>query len=335
MHQPLIPAGGGDLHTAEIISNLKHMMDNPGIGDNHNASVFHWCYKRMGEFIPQLVDEGKQPRVMLDYSGTLLHGLRQMGLNDVFDNLKRDHLRSRATAAAVEWLGCAVGPRGGAVHAGAGLPPARQGLAASLRGDLRPGGAAAACAASRRRRWRCPTIRTSPTSSSRRSGIAATVGAGAGAHRRAAGERPRARSASTCRTGSSAATRAGETASIIAIIKTQGSDTKLVAQMQPYYEAKGLSRWELAGKQVPPLVTQIADGENGGVMMNEFPPKYHGGHARMLRLGHAGHERHRVPGAPVRVWASRRRTCRRPAHLPEADLGPVQAGRRPGAAGAR
>jgi hypothetical protein len=66
----------------------------------------------------------------------------------------------------------------------------------------------------------------------------------------------------------------GETASIIAIIKTQGSDTKLVAQMQPYYEAKGLSRWELAGKSIPPLVSQIADGENGGVMMNEFPPKY-------------------------------------------------------------
>ncbi|MBS1247406.1 MAG: uncharacterized protein H6R48_195, partial [Proteobacteria bacterium] len=63
----------------------------------------------------------------------------------------------------------------------------------------------------------------------------------------------------------------GETVSIIAIIKTQGSDTKLVAQMQPYYEAKGLSRWELAGQSVPPLVTQIADGENGGVMMNEFP----------------------------------------------------------------
>ena len=44
--------------------------------------------------------------------------------------------------------------------------------------------------------------------------------------------------------------------------------------MQPYYEAKGLSRTELAGKSVPPLVTQIADGENGGVMMNEFPSKY-------------------------------------------------------------
>jgi hypothetical protein len=44
--------------------------------------------------------------------------------------------------------------------------------------------------------------------------------------------------------------------------------------MQPYAEAKGLSRLELAGQQIPPLVTQMADGENGGVMMNEFPAKY-------------------------------------------------------------
>jgi hypothetical protein len=41
-----------------------------------------------------------------------------------------------------------------------------------------------------------------------------------------------------------------------------------------YSEAKGLSRGLLAGRSVPPLVTQIADGESGGVM-NEFPPKYH------------------------------------------------------------
>ena len=66
----------------------------------------------------------------------------------------------------------------------------------------------------------------------------------------------------------------GETAEIIAIIKTQGSDTKLVAQMQPYNEARGLSHWDLAGRPVPPLVMQIADGENGGVMMNDFPAKY-------------------------------------------------------------
>jgi hypothetical protein len=66
----------------------------------------------------------------------------------------------------------------------------------------------------------------------------------------------------------------GETAEIIAIVKTQGSDTKLVAQMQPYYEAKSVSRSDFAGESIPPLVTQIADGENGGVMMNEFPSKY-------------------------------------------------------------
>ena len=66
----------------------------------------------------------------------------------------------------------------------------------------------------------------------------------------------------------------GETADIVAVVKTKGSDTKLVGQMQPYYEAASLGRWELADRTVPPLVTQIADGENGGVMMNEFPPKY-------------------------------------------------------------
>jgi hypothetical protein len=58
------------------------------------------------------------------------------------------------------------------------------------------------------------------------------------------------------------------------VVKTQGSDTKLVGQLQPYEQAKGLSRLQLAGRLVPPLVAQIADGENGGVMMNEFPPKY-------------------------------------------------------------
>ncbi|HQT27480.1 MAG TPA: hypothetical protein PLK99_12940, partial [Burkholderiales bacterium] len=66
----------------------------------------------------------------------------------------------------------------------------------------------------------------------------------------------------------------GETASIVAIVKTQGSDTKLVAQMQPCFEARSIGRANLAGREVPQLVTQIADGENGGVMMNEFPGKY-------------------------------------------------------------
>ena len=80
MHQPLIPAGGPDLRTAAIISNLQWMLEHPDLGDNHNAPAFHWCYKRMGELIPQLLAEGSQLRVMLEYSGTLLHGLRRAGL---------------------------------------------------------------------------------------------------------------------------------------------------------------------------------------------------------------------------------------------------------------
>jgi hypothetical protein len=63
----------------------------------------------------------------------------------------------------------------------------------------------------------------------------------------------------------------GETISITALIKTQGSDTKLVAQMQPYFEAKGRGKQQIGNVNVPSLVTQIADGENGGVMMNEYP----------------------------------------------------------------
>jgi len=59
-----------------------------------------------------------------------------------------------------------------------------------------------------------------------------------------------------------------------ALIKTQGSDTKLVGQMQPYYEALGCERQRLGDVEVPSLVSQIADGENGGVMMNEFPEAF-------------------------------------------------------------
>ena len=69
----------------------------------------------------------------------------------------------------------------------------------------------------------------------------------------------------------------GETASIPVLIKTQGSDTKLVGQMQPFGEAKSLDRQPFAGAAVPPYSLQIGDGENGGVMMNEFPSAYERG----------------------------------------------------------
>jgi hypothetical protein len=272
MHQPLIPAGGGNLQTADVISNLKHMMDNPGIGDNHNASVFHWCYKRIGEFVPQLIDEGKQPRVMIEYSGTLLHGMRHMGLHDVFDNLKRITCEPRYNYA-VEWLGMPWG------HAVAPSTPA-QDFRLHVKAFQHHFAGIFGLEALKRVRGFSPSEMALPNhpdtayeyvKTLKDCGYEWVLIQEHSVERPENGHGPEKKHLPhrlVCRNSK------GEEASIIAIIKTQGSDTKLVAQMQPYYEAKSLSRWELAGKSVPPLVTQIADGENGGVMMNEFPPKF-------------------------------------------------------------
>jgi len=272
MHQPLIPAGGPDLPTAEIIGNLQHMMNNPGVGDNHNAPVFAECYRRMGEFIPKLVGEGRQPRVMLEYPGTLLHGLRQMGRHDVLDALKHITVDPRYRPS-VEWLGCPWG------HAVAPSTPV-QDYRLHVRAWQHHFAAIFGWEALQRVRGFSPAEMALPNHPDTAYEFVRTLrdcgfdwvlvqehtverpGGGGGPERKHLPHRL------VCRSSR------GEEASIIAIIKTQGSDTKLVAQMQPCYEARGLSRWELAGRQVPPLVTQIADGENGGVMMNEFPAKF-------------------------------------------------------------
>jgi hypothetical protein len=272
MHQPLIPAGGGDLRTAAIISNLQHMMNNQGIGDNHNAPVFQWCYKRMGDFIPQYVGEGKQPRVMLEYSGTLLWGFQQMGLGDVIDNLKRitmDHNYRNY----VEWLGAPWG------HAVAPSTPVQDYKLHVLAWQHHFAAMFGPEALERVRGFspsemalpNHPDVAYEFVKTLRECGYKWLLVQEHTIENPLDGYGPQLKHLPhrlVCRNSE------GEEVSIIAIIKTQGSDTKLVAQMQPYYEARSLNRWELAGKQVPPLVTQIADGENGGVMMNEFPAKY-------------------------------------------------------------
>ncbi|MCU0838194.1 MAG: hypothetical protein MUE49_05665 [Rhodospirillales bacterium] len=272
MHQPLIPAGGHDLQTATVISNLKYMMDNQHLGDNYNAGPFVWCYKRMGEFIPQLVHEGKEPRVMLEYSGTLLHGLRQMGQNDVIDALKHitcDHGLRRC----VEWLGAPWG------HAVAPSTPI-QDYRLHVKAFQHHFAAIFGVEALERLRGFSPSEMALPNhpdvayafvKTLRDCGFQWVLVQEHTVEQPENGHGPEKKHLPhrlVCRNA------AGEEIDIIALIKTQGSDTKLVAQMQPFYEAKSLGRWELAGKSVPPLVTQIADGENGGVMMNEFPGKF-------------------------------------------------------------
>ncbi|MBY0522701.1 MAG: hypothetical protein K2R98_04860 [Gemmataceae bacterium] len=267
-HQPLIPAGGGDIRTAETISNLDVMFRNPGSGDNHNAGVFAECYARMGEIIPELVHQGKNPRIMLDYSGELLYGLRKMGRGDVLERLRGitcdGHLRKY-----VEWLGTMWGH---AVASSTPLPDLKlhmrawqQNFAAIYGWD----------ALSRVRGFSPPEMHLPNHPDACYEFVKAlkecgyrwvliqehTVETleGQGLKERHLPHRLFARNS------------AGEELTIAAIIKTQGSDTKLVAQMQPFYEAQTLQRKELGKTWVPPIVTQIGDGENGGVMMNEFP----------------------------------------------------------------
>jgi hypothetical protein len=272
MHQPLIPAGGSDLYTATLIGNLQYMWENQGIGDNHNAPVFLWCYRRMAELIPQLVHEGKNPRVMLEYSGTLFHGLWQMGRQDVLDDLKRITCDPQYYSK-IEWLGAPWG------HAVAPSTPI-QDYRLHVKAWQHHFAALFGLEALQRVKGFSPSEMALPNHPDVAYEFVKTL-TDCGfqwvlvqehtVEQAADGWTPQQKHLPhrlVCRNSK------GETAEIIAVIKTQGSDTKLVAQMQPYYEAQGLNRWTLAKHSVPPLVTQIADGENGGVMMNEFPGKY-------------------------------------------------------------
>jgi hypothetical protein len=86
MHQPLIPGGSSDLHTPRRSATCNGCWPAPASATT-TARAFLLCCKRMAEFVPQLLRDGLRPRVMLEYSGTLLHGLRQMGADDVLDAL--------------------------------------------------------------------------------------------------------------------------------------------------------------------------------------------------------------------------------------------------------
>ena len=270
MHQPLIPAGGDDLRSAGIISNLAWMMDaSATIGDSHNAPVFAWCYKRMGEFIPQLLGEGRQPRVMLDYSGTLLHGCGRWAWRRVrrARHLTRDPGPPDTRVARLH-----LGPRGGAIDAGAGLPAARARLAAPLRRHLRPGGARRGSGDSPRRDGaaqpaRC-RLRVRPH--------AARLRLSSGCwSRNTPWNSPTAAawSARICRTGWSAQTPAATRPASSRSSRPRAATPSSWGRCSPTTRPRASRPLEIAGRSVPPLVTQIADGENGGVMMNEFPPK--------------------------------------------------------------
>ena len=266
MHQPTIPAGAN----GALICNLQHMFEHQGEGDNHNASVFAWCYSRMGDFIPQLVAQGSNPRIMLDYSGNLLWGLQQMQRHDILDNLKRITC-DRQYQPYVEWLGTMWSH---AVIPSTPIPDIKlhiqawQSHFASIFG----------IEALKRVKGFSPPEMHLPNHPDtlyeyikalkecgyrwlmvQEHSVERLDGSGLTQDQKYLPNRLIAMNSN------------GESISITALIKTQGSDTKLVAQMQPYHEAKGHGRKQIGDISIPSLVSQIADGENGGVMMNEFP----------------------------------------------------------------
>ena len=269
MHQPTIPAGtnGG------LICNLQHMFEHQGEGDNHNAGVFAWCYGRMGEFIPQLVAQGSNPRIMLDYSGNLLWGLQQMQRHDILDNLKKITC-DRQYQPYVEWLGTMWSH---AVIPSTPIPDIKLHIQAwqshfsSIFG----------IDALKRVKGFSPPEMHLPNHPDtlyeyikalkdcgyrwlmvQEHSVELLDGSNLNHDQKYIPNRLVAKNSQ------------GESISITCLIKTQGSDTKLVAQMQPYHEAKGRGKQLIGNMEVPSLVTQIADGENGGVMMNEFPRDY-------------------------------------------------------------
>ena len=276
LHQPVIPAGPD----GELISHLQYMVEHPGEGDNHNAEPFAQCYRRMADILPALIGKGCNPRIMLDVSGTLLWGVEQMGRRDIVEAW-RYLACDTVMQSHVEWLGTFWG------HAVAPSTPipdlklqllAWQHQFAALFGDE---------ALVRVKGFSPPEMHLPNHPDTLYAFIEALLECG---YRWVLVQEhsvenpdgsPLSREQSRVPNRLVARNSTGEMVSITALIKTQGSDTKLVGQMQPCYEALGLGRQRLGNGTVPALVAQIADGENGGVMMNEFPEAYRQANRRL------------------------------------------------------
>lgn len=269
MHQPTIPAGVN----GELISNLQNMYDHPHDGDNHNAGVFAWCYSRMGDWIPELVSNGCNPRIMLDYSGNLLWGFQQMERNDILDNLKKITCDAKYQPY-VEWLGTmwshAVVPSTPIPDIKLQIQAWQHYFAAIFGLD----------ALQRVKGFSPPEMHLPNNPDTLYEYIKALKECGyrwllvqehSVEKLDGSGLNHNDKYVPNCLV---ARNSQGETISITALIKTQGSDTKLVAQMQPYHEAKTRNKQLIGDILVPSCVSQIADGENGGVMMNEFARDY-------------------------------------------------------------
>src|SRR4030042_1978265 len=172
---------------------------------------------------------------MLDYSGTLLHGLRAMGADDVFDNLKRI-TGNPSYRRCVEWLCCPWG------HAVAPSTPV-QDYRLHVKAWQNHFAAIFGLEALSRVRGFSPAEMALPNhpdvayefvKTLTDCGYQWVLVQEHSVEQPKDGWNPQRKHLPHLLKCTNSQ---GETASIIAIIKTQGSDTKLVAQKQPYHKA--------------------------------------------------------------------------------------------------
>jgi hypothetical protein len=280
MHQPTIPAGAN----GELISHLQYMLEHPGEGDNHNAEPFAQCYRSLADIIPQLIGEGCNPRIMLDYSGNLLWGLEKMGRRDVLVALQRLAC-DPALQPHVEWLGTfwshSVAPSTPIPDLKLQILAWQHQFAALFGRD----------ALQRVKGFSPPEMHLPNHPDTLFEFVKALKECG---YRWLLVQEHSVENLDGTSLDQAqkylpnqlvARSSSGAQESITVLIKTQGSDTKLVGQMQPCYEALGLGRQRLGATTVPSLVSQIADGENGGVMMNEFPSAFIQAHHTIASRG--------------------------------------------------
>jgi hypothetical protein len=269
MHQPTVLAAGGDLGRAPLVSNLRHMIDHPHDGDNHNAPVFLGCYGRVADLVGGLHARGRRPRLMLDYSGNLLWGLEQMGETGVIASLKRT---TEDLKDEVEWLGTMWS------HAVAPSTPVADLKLQMLAWRCHFASLFGTEAARRVRGFSAPEMHLpihpdvcfSYVKALRECGYRWLM------VQEHAVENPDGTPLGRPQLPHLLVARGsdGREETIPVLVKRYGSDTKLVGQMQPLAEARSLRPQDLAGRAAPPYALQIGDGENGGVMMNEFPSAY-------------------------------------------------------------
>ena len=210
-------------------------------------------FRSMADIIPQLIGEGCNPRIMLDYSGTLLWGFEQMQRHDILDAL-RFLACDTSMQSHVEWLGTcwshAVIPSTPIADLKLQIQAWQQHFLSLFGRD-----------ALQRVKGFSPPEMHLPNHPDclyefvkclrecgytwllvQEHSVENLDGSILSREQAMLPNRLIARSSH------------GDEVQIVTLIKTQGSDTKLVGQMQPYYEALGLTQQRLGAHLLPPLV---------------------------------------------------------------------------------